>query len=120
MGVAVSGGADSVALLLDLLDRLRDVLGITLAVVHFNHDLRGAESDGDAAFVAELAEALKLEFVNAREDVRAEAARRGWNLEDAARRLRYGFSTASSARVASRTLRWRTRQTIKPRLYWHT
>jgi tRNA(Ile)-lysidine synthase len=90
VGVAVSGGADSVALL-RLLDRLRDVLGITLAVVHFNHDLRGAESDGDAAFVAELAEALKLEFVNAREDVRAEAARRGWNLEDAARRLRYGF-----------------------------
>ena len=90
MGVAVSGGADSVALL-RLLDRLRDVLGITLAVVHFNHDLRGAESDGDAAFVAELAEALKLEFVNAREDVRAEAARRGWNLEDAGRRLRYGF-----------------------------
>jgi tRNA(Ile)-lysidine synthase len=90
VGVAVSAGADSVALL-RLLDRLRDELGITLAVVHFNHELRGAESDGDAAFVAELAEALKLEFVTAREDVSAEAARRGWNLEDAARRLRYGF-----------------------------
>jgi tRNA(Ile)-lysidine synthase len=90
VGVAVSGGADSVALL-RLLDRLRDELGITLAVVHFNHDLRGAESEGDAAFVAKLAEALKLEFVSAREDVRAEAARQGWNLEDAGRRLRYGF-----------------------------
>jgi tRNA(Ile)-lysidine synthase len=90
VAVAVSGGADSVALL-RLLDRLRDELGITLAVVHFNHDLRGAESEGDAAFVAELAEALKLEFVTAREDVRAEAARQGWNLEDAGRRLRYGF-----------------------------
>jgi tRNA(Ile)-lysidine synthase len=90
VGVAVSGGADSVALL-RLIDRLRDELGITLVVVHFNHDLRGAESQGDAVFVAELAEALKLEFVTAREDVRAEAARQGWNLEDAARRLRYGF-----------------------------
>jgi tRNA(Ile)-lysidine synthase len=77
--------------LLRLLDRLRDELGITLAVVHFNHDLRGAESEDDAAFVAELAGALKLEFVAAREDVRAEAARQGWNLEDAGRRLRHAF-----------------------------
>src|SRR5271156_7078937 len=90
VGVAVSGGADSVALL-RLLDRLRDDLGITLAVVHFNHDLRGAESEADAAFVADLAGAMHLEFVSAREDVGAEAARQGWNLEDAARRLRYAF-----------------------------
>src|SRR5580692_1087893 len=90
VGVAVSGGADSVALL-RLLDRLRDQLGVTLTVVHFNHDLRGAESEGDAAFVAALAGALKLELVAAREDVGAEAARERWNLEDAGRRLRYAF-----------------------------
>jgi tRNA(Ile)-lysidine synthase len=90
VGVAVSGGADSVALL-RLLDRLRDDLGITLAVVHFDHALRGAESNADATFVAELASALKLEFMAAREDVGAEASRQGWNLEDAARRLRYAF-----------------------------
>jgi tRNA(Ile)-lysidine synthase len=90
VGVAVSGGADSVALL-RLLERLRDELGITLTAVHFNHDLRGAESQGDAAFVAELAGALNVEFVAAREDVRAEATRQGWNLEDAGRRLRYAF-----------------------------
>src|SRR5271154_7387583 len=90
VGVAVSGGADSVALL-RLLNRLRDDLGITLEVVHFNHDLRGAESEADAAFVAELAGALQLELFSAREDVGAEAARQGWNLEDAARRLRYAF-----------------------------
>jgi tRNA(Ile)-lysidine synthase len=90
VGVAVSGGADSVALL-RLLDRLRDELGITLAVVHFDHALRGAESEADAAFVAALANALKLEFLAAREDVAAEAARQGWNVEDAARRLRYAF-----------------------------
>ena len=90
MGVAVSGGADSVALL-RLLHRLRDDLGITLAVVHFDHALRGAESETDAAFVAELARVLNLEFLAAREDVGAEAARQGWNLEDAGRRLRYAF-----------------------------
>src|SRR5580700_5334754 len=90
VGVAVSGGADSVALL-RLLHRLRDDLGITLAVVHFDHALRGAESETDAAFVAELARVLNLEFLAAREDVGAEAARQGWNLEDAGRRLRYAF-----------------------------
>jgi tRNA(Ile)-lysidine synthase len=90
VGVAVSGGADSVALL-RLLHRLRNDLGITLAVVHFNHNLRGAESEADAAFVAELAGALKLDFLLAGEDVGAEAARQGWNLEEAARRLRYAF-----------------------------
>lgn len=90
VGVAVSGGADSVALL-RLLDRLRNGLGITLMVVHFNHALRGAESEADAAFVTELANTLKLDFVAAREDVAAEAARQRWNVEDAARRLRYAF-----------------------------
>lgn len=90
VGVAVSGGADSVALL-RLLDRLRDDLGVTLAVVHFNHQLRGAESEGDAAFVAELAGSFGLELLIARQDVGAEARRQGWNLEDAGRRLRYAF-----------------------------
>jgi tRNA(Ile)-lysidine synthase len=90
VGVAVSGGADSVALL-RLLHRLQDDLGITLAVVHFNHALRGAESEADAAFVRELAGVLQLDFLAAREDVGREAVRQRWNLEDAARRLRYAF-----------------------------
>ena len=90
VAVAVSGGADSVALL-RLLESLRDALGISLLVVHFDHALRGAESDADAQFVAELARARGLEFIVAREDVAAAAARHRWNLEDAARRLRYAF-----------------------------
>ncbi|MGC1836175.1 MAG: tRNA lysidine(34) synthetase TilS [Candidatus Acidiferrales bacterium] len=90
VGVAVSGGADSVALL-RLLVRLRDELGITLAVAHFNHSLRGAESDGDAEFVANLAQAHGLELFATREDVGAEAARQSRNLEDVARQLRYAF-----------------------------
>ena len=53
--VAVSGGADSVALLRVLLE-LRAELGIVLAVAHFNHRLRGADSDADEQFVADLAQ----------------------------------------------------------------
>ncbi len=90
VGVAVSGGADSVALLL-LLEELRAKLGITLLVLHFNHSLRGAESEADEQFVAALARDRNVEFISAREDVAAQARENGWNLEDAARRLRYGF-----------------------------
>jgi tRNA(Ile)-lysidine synthase len=90
VGVAVSGGADSVALL-RLLEALRAELGITMLVAHFDHSLRGTESQADAEFVAALARASGLEFVSAREDVASEAERHGWNLEDAARRLRYAF-----------------------------
>jgi len=88
--VAVSGGADSVALL-RLLGEIRGELGVTLSVLHFDHQLRGAESDLDAEFVAELARALGLELILERADVAAEAKRSRLNLEEAARRLRYGF-----------------------------
>lgn len=90
VGVAVSGGADSVALL-RICEVLRAELGITLLVVHFDHSLRGAESQADAEFVAKLARSCGLEFVSAREDVAAQAEVHGWNLEDAARRMRYAF-----------------------------
>ena len=104
VAVAVSGGADSVALL-RLLENLRAELGITLAVAHFDHRLRGAESDQDAQFVAELAQARGLEFFIERADVASEARRNRWNLEDAARRLRYAFfrrllEKGSAARIA--------------------
>jgi len=90
VGVAVSGGGDSVALL-RLLQRVHKRIGITLLVVHFDHRLRGAESDADAEFVAALARGRKLDIAIEREDVAAAAARHKWNVEDAARRLRYAF-----------------------------
>ncbi len=90
VGVAVSGGADSVALL-RLLHALRERAGITLAVLHFDHCLRGAASQADAQFVADLADSLDLEFIVERQDVQAAATRHKWNLEDAGRRLRYAF-----------------------------
>lgn len=100
VGVAVSGGADSVALL-HLLEELRPTLGMNLAVLHFNHQLRGAESDADEQFVASLASQLKLELFTSREDVASAARANGWNLEDAGRRLRYAFfsSVADAGRV---------------------
>lgn len=90
VGVAVSGGADSVALL-RLLENIHDELGVTLLVVHFDHGLRGAESETDAQFTEELARARGLEFILDREDVASVAEKHRWNLEDAARRLRYAF-----------------------------
>ena len=89
-GVAVSGGADSVALLRILQD-LRARLGIRLVTVHFNHQLRGAESDGDEKFVADLAKKNNLEFIAGTEDVAAWARVHSCNLEDAARKCRYAF-----------------------------
>ena len=90
VGVAVSGGSDSVALL-RLLAELGSEMGLRLAVVHFNHQLRGADSDTDEGFVAALAAELGLPFFAGREDVAGVAREHGWNLEDAARRLRYAF-----------------------------
>jgi tRNA(Ile)-lysidine synthase len=90
IGVAVSGGADSVALL-HLLQEFRAELGISLCVLHLNHTLRGAESDSDEAFVAKMATQAGLPLLNEREDVAALARRRHWNLEDAGRRARYAF-----------------------------
>ena len=90
IGVAVSGGADSVALLCLLLE-LREPLGIVLSVVHFNHKLRGRASDRDERFVAKLAADHGLPFFVERENVAARAKRERANLEEAARRSRYAF-----------------------------
>ncbi|HET9803563.1 MAG TPA: tRNA lysidine(34) synthetase TilS [Candidatus Acidoferrum sp.] len=90
VGVAVSGGADSVALLRLLLE-LRDQLGVVLSVVHFNHKLRGAASDKDEKFVASLAEQYGLTLHVGRGDVAKKAKGEKANLEDAARRARYAF-----------------------------
>jgi tRNA(Ile)-lysidine synthase len=90
VGVAVSGGADSVALLLLLLE-LRKELGVVLSVVHFNHKLRGKASDADERFVAKLTAKHKLEFHSSSADVREKAKKERANLEDAARRARYAY-----------------------------
>src|SRR5262245_5311551 len=84
--VAVSGGADSVALLRALADFLP---AASLVIAHLNHRLRGADSDADAAFVAALCPHVPHHVEAA--DVAHAAATTGDNLESAARNLRYGF-----------------------------
>lgn len=90
IGVAVSAGADSVALW-RLLEDFRGDLGASLCVLHLNHGLRGEASDADESFVADLARDTGVEFISRREDVAALAQRSHWNLEDAGRRIRYEF-----------------------------
>jgi tRNA(Ile)-lysidine synthase len=90
VGIAVSGGADSVALLRFMLE-LRCELGVVLLVVHLNHKLRGAESDADEQFVANLSVSHGLEFLSESRDVRTYAAEKKLSLETAAREVRYGF-----------------------------
>ena len=90
VGVAVSGGADSVALLLLLLE-LREKLGIVLSAVHFNHKLRGKASDADETFVAKLSAKHGLEFRSASVYVAKKAKEERANLEDTARRARYDY-----------------------------
>jgi tRNA(Ile)-lysidine synthase len=86
--VAVSGGPDSVALLRALVQEST----AALVVAHLNHQLRGAESDADEAFVRGLAPGLTLRCE--RLDVRRLAEGEGDNLESVGRRLRYAWLTS--------------------------
>jgi tRNA(Ile)-lysidine synthase len=88
--VAVSGGPDSVCLLHILL-KLRKNLNIKLHIAHLNHQLRGAESEADARYVAQLASRLGVPAIIEERDVRAYQAQKRNSLEEAAREVRYTF-----------------------------
>src|SRR5579864_954304 len=90
VGVAVSGGADSVCLL-HVLVELGPRWNLRLSVLHLNHQLRGEESREDARFVAELAARLGLPFYLGEADVGRIARKSGDNLEQAARNERSRF-----------------------------
>ena len=85
---AVSGGADSVCLLL-LLHEMAAELGIKVFAFHMNHGIRGAEADRDEQFVMELCERLNIPLTVAHEKVEEYAAERGLSGEEAGRILRY-------------------------------
>lgn len=93
---AVSGGADSMALLWAMY-LLRDKLGITLSCAHFNHQLRGEESDRDAAFVRQFCEDYHIPFHYGTEKVAA--GEKG--LEAAAREARYRFFKDLPGKIAT-------------------
>jgi tRNA(Ile)-lysidine synthase len=94
--VAISGGADSVALLLTLHaanHAKRDSLGIGLSAVHINHHLRGEESNTDQQFVEDLCIALDIPLHLHHADIPARIATTKESVEEAARNARYDFFT---------------------------
>lgn len=90
VAVAVSGGADSVALLRALIEAAPEI-GLVLSVAHLHHGIRGADADGDADFVAALAAEHGLSFRRKDMDAPAVARANRETLEEAARNLRYGW-----------------------------
>ena len=96
LAVGLSGGADSVALLRVLAERGSE-LGVVLHAAHLHHGLRGAEADADRDFCFELAQRLGLPFHESRVDTSAAAqpdlstGKSAETIEEAARRLRYGW-----------------------------
>lgn len=95
--IAVSGGADSVSLLLavhDLVERRK--IAVRLVAAHFNHKLRGPESEADEQFVRELCIQLNIEFA-----VGSTALQATGNVEQNARRARYEFLAKTSENLGA-------------------
>ncbi len=98
--VAVSGGADSMALL-HALHALRHSHSLDVHAAHLNHSLRGAESDADAEWVAAACADLDVPCSIERRDVRAASNAAGTGIEETARNLRYEFLTATARSLDS-------------------
>jgi tRNA(Ile)-lysidine synthase len=98
--VGVSGGADSVCLLHCLLE-LSKSQGFTVKALHFNHKLRGAESDRDEAFTQELCNKLGVELFTGSADVRAWSVKHKTGIEEAARKLRYDFFEETADKISA-------------------
>ncbi|NQU97159.1 MAG: tRNA lysidine(34) synthetase TilS [Chloroflexi bacterium] len=94
--VAFSGGGDSTALLLAC-NALRAKRGLKVAAAHFNHRLRGAESDEDARFAETFCRETGIECITGSADVAAHRDREQLSIEEAARELRYGFLARAAA-----------------------
>lgn len=102
---AVSGGADSMCLL-HLLVQLSPQWGFSLHCAHFNHHLRGAESDRDEAFVRAWCDKWNIPLTCGGADVLAESKERAAGIEETARSLRYAFleetaKTVGASRIAT-------------------
>lgn len=93
---AVSGGADSVALLFGMY-LLREKLGVTLSAAHFNHHLRGEESDRDEAFIREFCGHYDIPLAVG--EAQVVPGKKG--LEAAARDARYGFFATLHGKIAT-------------------
>jgi tRNA(Ile)-lysidine synthase len=88
--VAVSGGPDSVALLV-CLHKLAPELSLTLTVAHLNHGIRGTEAVADEEFVRRLSSGLNLPYLSESVNIKGLAESEKRNLEELAREKRYEF-----------------------------
>lgn len=95
----VSGGADSVCLLL-LLGKLQRQMEFSLRAVHVEHGIRGSESEADAVFVEKLCQSLEIPLDICRVDVPAFARARRLGTEEAARNLRYDCYVKTAKKIA--------------------
>jgi tRNA(Ile)-lysidine synthase len=96
--VAVSGGADSTALLI-CLHKFASVFPLSLTAAHLNHRIRGAEADEDQEFVSRMCADRGIPFVSEQIEVKQEAAKAKQNLEEYARTARYDFLRRVADRV---------------------
>lgn len=97
---AVSGGADSMCLL-HFLHALGRKERFSVAAAHYNHCLRGEESDRDAAFVAQWCKAHGIVCVTGAGDVGSRAARQGTGIEETARAMRYEFFARAAGELGA-------------------
>lgn len=98
--VGVSGGPDSVCLLMVLRELAREMKW-KISVAHFNHMLRGEESDKDEAFVSHLAQSLEFPYVSEKGDVSGYQKEHGGSMEEVARDLRYRFFRAQAEKLSA-------------------
>lgn len=105
VGVALSGGPDSVALLRVAVELKQQAGGRgEVFALHVNHKLRGAESEGDAAWCEELCRGLGIHFAVSDGNVAAHAATEGDGIEAAAREVRYRLLTEMAETRGARYL----------------
>ncbi|MBM4019682.1 MAG: tRNA lysidine(34) synthetase TilS [Planctomycetes bacterium] len=100
--LAISGGPDSVALLLALVELSRTDFAVRPVVAHLHHGLRGRAADADRAFVRRLARRLHLRCITQRMDVRRLARRRGIGIEEAGRAARREFLARTARQAGAR------------------
>lgn len=90
LALAVSGGADSVAMLL-FFHEISEELQLKLQVKHFEHGIRGEESLEDMEYVKSLCESRNIPFIVKRDNITEKSKKLGLSLEEGARMFRYKF-----------------------------
>ncbi len=88
--VGLSGGADSVSLLLGMIE-VSESFGFNVSACHFNHMIRGEEADKDEEFCKELCSKYNVKIFCGRDDVPAHSKTYKLSIEEAARNCRYAF-----------------------------